>query len=174
MSKYIPLSKGKIATVDNKDYEYLNQFKWQFKIGRGKTTGYAARTEYLGKVDGKYKTRTVLMHKEIMCSPDHDIDHRDGDGLNNQRSNLRLATPSQNAMNKGKQTFKKGRPSSKYKGVYWHSRDGHWVAGINVGKKRIEIGIFCTEIDAAMAYDEMALKHYGGFAKINGDSHRKA
>ena len=172
--KKIPLTKGQVAIVDDEDFEYLSQFKWHFKKGRCKKIGYAARCEYLGKVDGRYKQITILMHKEIMNSFDHEIDHRDGDGLNNQKFNLRPATSSQNAMNRTKQRFNNGPTSSKYKGVYWHSRDKHWVARITVDRRVIPIGIFCTEIDAAMAHDEAALKYHGEFAKINGASHRKA
>src|SRR5665213_3111116 len=89
----IQLTKGKIALVDDADYEYLSQFKWQAHRRGGKT--YYAKTD-IGR-------RSVGMHQLVMDAGDLEVDHRDGNGLDNRRSNLRLATHSQNQCNRGLQ-----------------------------------------------------------------------
>lgn len=91
----IELTKGKKVIVDEYDYNHLRKWKWQYGAN-----GYAVRDEYLGRVDGKYRHRTVLMHRIIMNAPQGmDVDHKNSDKLDNRRSNLRLATRSQNKAN---------------------------------------------------------------------------
>jgi hypothetical protein len=89
------------------------------------------------------------------------IDHVDGDGLNNQKRNLRKATPTQNGGNRVIQ-----KHSSKFKGVTWWKKPKKWVACIRFNT-RIHLGYFESETDAAKAYDAAALKLFGDFALTN-------
>lgn len=155
--KEIPLTKGFVAKVDDGDYESLSEHKWhvkQYKTGNV----YAARMDR----DANGKRLTVLMHIEI--TGQKGMDHADGDGLNNQRLNLRPASRSQNGMNKRKVKL----TSSKYKGVMWYPRYGVYYAYIKDDGKRIHIGQFGQdEVAAAKAYDKEALTRFGQFARLN-------
>jgi hypothetical protein len=91
------------------------------------------------------------------------IDHRDGNGLNNQRCNLRPATKKQNGGNQKLSITN----TSAYKGVYWHKRDKGWRAQAKVHGKTIYLGAFVDKIEAARAYDEAALKYHKEFALTN-------
>ena len=92
--KELPLTQGKAALVDDADFEWLSQWKWTAM--RAKDTWYAVRKPYVGKV-----RLTVMMHRQIANTKDGmHTDHRDGNGLNNQRTNLRSATPTQNQHNR--------------------------------------------------------------------------
>jgi len=105
------------------------------------------------------------MHREIMDAPaGMEVDHINGNGLDNRKCNLRLATSSQNKRNQRKQRRK---TSSKYKGVYWHKRDKVWVVRIQAEGKEKYIGSYKTEQEAALAYNEAALKYHGEYAKLN-------
>jgi len=92
-----------------------------------------------------------------------DVDHANGNGLDNRRSNLRLCTTSENIQNQ--RPRKSG--TSKYKGVGWFVRDSNWRVRIKVGDKQIHIGYFADEVEAAKAYDKMARQHFGAFARTN-------
>ena len=91
------------------------------------------------------------------------IDHIDGNGLNNQRNNLRKATHQENMMNR--QSNKNS--SSQFKGVHWYERTNKWQARITFNQKRISLGYFTSEIDAAKTYNKKALELFGEFAKLN-------
>ncbi len=148
--KIIPLNNGRFAIVNAADYEKLMQHKWFVKI----SPEYAVRKE---------KGKTIYMHNEIMEPPSgYIVDHIDHRSLNNSRSNLRLATKSQNCCNQKK----KGGRTSKYKGVYRDKR-GHWRAKINFDGKTICLGRYKNEIDAAKAYDKAAKELHGEFAVLN-------
>jgi hypothetical protein len=158
MSKTIPLSKGKYAIVDDADYEYLSQFKWY--AFKGRNTYYAKRT--LPFSDGKH--RKVYMHREIMGAGDDAlIDHEDGNGLNNTRDNLRLATRSQNNYNRISQPGS----SSPYKGVTWSKCAQKWQAQIKKNRHQMYLGLYDLPEDAARAYDIAAIQYFGDFAKLN-------
>ncbi len=103
------------------------------------------------------------MHRLILNLDKELCDHKDGNGLNNQRNNIRAATKSQNNMNKI------GRGSSSYLGVYIHKKDAvkKWRAQIKVNDKKIHIGVFEREEDAALAYNKMAIKYHKEFANLN-------
>lgn len=152
---------GNYALVDDEDYEWLNKHKWTAKKS-GKTF-YAERGYWV-----EYgKLKCVKMHREILKLTDTKIlgDHEDGNGLNNQRRNLRKATSQQNCMNR--------KPyegaSSKYKGVHFdkESRTKKWRAILRLNGTPIHIGRFVMESDAAVAYNEAATKHFGEFAVLN-------
>lgn len=154
--KEIPLTKGKVAIVDDTDYEQLMQYKWQASCYRG--TWYARRG---GLAALGQRGMTFSMHREIMRPPaELEVDHKDGNGLNNTRGNLRICTPQENRFNQ-----RKHKGMSRFKGVVFNG--GKWMARINVNRKTIYIGKYNTEEAAARAYDEAARKHFGEFARVN-------
>lgn len=157
-SKEIPLTQGKVAVVDEEDFDRLNKHKW-YACKNGNTF-YALRKS---NVNGK--RLTILMHREILgLKPgDPGVDHRDGNGLNNRRKNLRLASHEQNGMNRRRN--KNG--TSRFKGVYWEKNHRKWHVRIKFGGKYVHIGYFDSEEDAARAYDEKAKELFGEFARLN-------
>lgn len=167
--KLIPLSqqskknKGKyFAMVDDADYEWLNQWKWN--ATKSKNTFYASR----GVWNGMNMT-TILMHRFILGLVDPKIqgDHKNRNGLDNRRCNLRIATNSQNQANRSKPK----RKSSKYKGVYLCNTWNKWKSQLRKNGKTIILGYFpftkVGEINAAIAYDKAAKKYHGEFAWLN-------
>lgn len=154
---HIPLTQGKAALVDDEDYELVSQYKWcAVKDGN---TYYAQSWLY---VDGK-KT-TIRMHRIVVGAiKGQQVDHKNGNGLDNCKENLRLCTTTQNSMNQ-----RSNGGTSIYKGVNWKKTENCWEAGIRVGGKRKFLGHFKEEIEAAKAYDSAALEYFGEFASING------
>lgn len=157
--KQIPLTQGQFALVDDKDFDYLNQWKWcavKYKNGY-----YAQRTSY----PLNEKQKKIIMHRLILGLTDSKIlgEHADRNTLNNQRSNLRVATKSQNAVN----VSSRQNSTSKYLGVCWKNRDRKWVAQITKDYKKKFIGYFDNEIDAAIAYNKKAIEMFGEFANLN-------
>jgi hypothetical protein len=157
--KEIQLNRGFVAQVDDEDYEWLNQWRWTVSETHGKC--YARRSVVLDSG----KQTTVFMHRIIAgTASDMETDHIDRNGLNNQRSNLRPCTASQNSMNGGKPN----KPSfSQYKGVQWEKRRNYWYATITVRGKAHYLGSCTSEEAAARAYDAAARAHYGEFAWLN-------
>ena len=149
--------------VDDEDYEHFNQWKWS--VSKNGNTFYASREI---REDGK--KRKSLIHREILNLINSKIltDHIDHNGLNNQRENLRLCNTSQNAGNRRIDSLQTMNSSSKFKGVYWdNSRNQCWRSAIRVNGKRHHLGSFDSEIDAAKAYNEAAIKYFGEFACLN-------
>ncbi len=158
--KNIQLTQGKQAIVDDEDYEWLMEWAWRHG------NGYAIRTERkIHPACGKNHERTVYMHREIMNAPnDMFTDHVNHNRLDNRRENLRLCTQQDNNKNRVKQ----GNASvSSYKGVRWNKESRIWRASIWNAKKCIELGYFSSEIKAAEAYNEAAVKYHGEFANLN-------
>jgi hypothetical protein len=152
------LGDGQFAILDQKDYERLSKFKWYIKGSFGK---FYAAINY--KYDSK-QTKTVSMHREIMSAPAGLlVDHKNRDGLDNRRANLRLATYSQNNCNK----LKRENTSSQFAGVCFNKRGKRWGASIGNKGKRLFLGYFDSQIEAAKAYDEAAKKYHGEFARLN-------
>jgi hypothetical protein len=151
--KKIPLSKNKFAIVDDDLYEYLMQWNWHTSY-RG--TWYAARK------DGRDKT--VYMHRVIMDAiPGKEVDHRDGNGLNNTRSNLRVVSHKENLRNQKRSSAN----TSGYKGVSWHKRGHKWQAYITVDQQHIHLGLHSKKEDAACVYNKAAMQHFGLHARLN-------
>lgn len=158
--KYIPLTQGKYALVDDKDFSELSKFKWYAHAQKSvNNTFYAVRT--LIKEDRK-KTM-IYMHRCIANTPQGmATDHIDGNGLNNQISNLRVCTTKQNLCNKGKQI----NNTSGLKGVSWHKATQRWRATLNHNGKSIHLGGFDSKEFAREAYVFACRKYQGEFANL--------
>lgn len=153
--KEITLTQGKVTFVDNIDYDVLKCYRWF--VMKTPYTYYAYRTS---------KRQTIKMHRTILGLQPGDkreCDHRDGNGLNNIRSNLRVCTHTQNLQYQRKQAG----GTSRFKGVSWDSHYGKWRSQICVNNKRICLGRFDSEIDAARVFDAAALKYHNEFALTN-------
>lgn len=151
-------NRNLVALVDDEDYEYLNQWNWSGEKHRN--TFYAHRVDTTGEKKIKIKMHRLIAN---VAGTKVLIDHIDGNGLNNCKSNIRVCTSSQNSMNRKKY----GNKSSLFKGVNLH-RQGKWVASIGLGnRKRKYLGWFELEVDAAKAYDEAAKKYFGEYANLN-------
>lgn len=153
-TRLIPLTQGKFAIADADDYEDLNKYKWcVLKSHNNKF--YAVRRK---------NNKTIIMHRQIMNAPAGlVVDHIDGNSLNNRKSNLRICTQAQNIHN----SRPRRNRSSKYKGVFWDKVNKKWSASIRKGDKRIYLGGFDDEIEAALAYDRKAEELFGEFAYLN-------
>lgn len=160
----IPLTRGYVATIDKQDFDLVSRYTWRAAPQPKQKTIYAVAVKWLK--DEKRKT-TIRMHRLILGVEDSAIlvDHRDGDGLNNRRSNIRVATTHQNCCNQ-----RKTRGVSRFKGVWFNKRGKRtkrWIASIKAEGKRLSLGAFLTEEEAALAYDRAALQYYGEFACLN-------
>ena len=160
--KLIPLTQGQFAMVDDEDFEKVNQFKWI--ADKGRATYYAKRR--------KGKTAKEIMHRFIMNVSSNliHIDHKDHNGLNNQKENLRECSPHQNSMN----TQIRNNKASQYKGVSIAKHKGkkgqvyiYYVSRIRFNNKSIRLGYFNSEIEAAIAYNNAAIKYFGEYAFLN-------
>jgi hypothetical protein len=155
----IPLSQGKVALVDDEDFEWLSQWKWSL------THNYAFRR--LRKAEdvacGQRRSSThVTMHRAIMRPPVAlDVDHINGDGLDNRRMNLRVASQQENLRNQGCVA------GSGFKGVYLHKRDRCFNVVMRIDGAVKYLGYFKDAEKAARFYDDVARRHHGRFACVN-------
>lgn len=152
--KIIPLSQGYSAFVDDADYELLRQYKWHVFIRSHSKTKYAATIFY------EPTKRSVLMHRLILTVPiGKEVDHINGDGLDNRRCNLRLTDRAGNCQNRQKR-------GDGYKGVK-DNKYGRWEARIQFNKRSLHLGTFDTAQQAAEAYNDAAVQYHGEFARLN-------
>jgi len=147
-------NSDKVALIDNEDYDLVKPYLWSLLKRKHRNHVFT----YVG-------CKVIYMHSLILpCSRPKEVDHANGEGLNNQQFNLRICYRSNNAANKSKT---KSATSSKYKGVSWIKRDNLWDVRLTKNYKQIIIGHFKTEREAAIAYNEAALRYFGEFAKLN-------
>lgn len=156
--KTIPLTQGKFVIVDDADYEKVRGLKWHAsKMGKG---FYVCRNVCIGGKQAKIRLHRVITN----CPPGLEVNHINGDGLDNRRENLQTCTPQQ-------QQFafrrKKKGASSEYRGVSWHKPGKRWCANIRYNDKLIYLGLFDVEADAARTYDAKAIELFGEFACPN-------
>lgn len=143
--KRIPLTKNKFALIDDEDFALINKYKWCFA-----KVGYA-----VSRIDNKI----TYMHK-LIINDESEIDHGDGNKLNNQRCNLRKCSRQSNVRNT---TKRKGDYTSLFKGVHFDKRRKKWKAEITINYKNIYIGRYSSEQEARNAYLKMASIHFGEF-----------
>jgi len=146
----IDVGNGLVALVDERDFKMFGRVRW-----------YAVRRKHYVYV----RSRLGLLHRVIMNAPAGlDVDHVNGNGLDNRRSNLRLATRQQNLHNSRKPTSGK---SSTFKGVSWDESKRRWRARLRTGGRQVFLGLFDRERDAARAYNRAAREAFGAFALVN-------
>lgn len=151
--KKLKLTKGKFAIVDDEDYKYLNQWKWQYS-----SRGYAVRQKY---INGKYKE--IQLHRIVNNTPDgYQTDHINQDRLDNRKLNLRNCTNQQNSFNASlrKDSF------SKIRGVSFHKYAHKWRAHIGVLGKHMSLGYFLNIEDAKEARQKAERKYFGEFSTL--------
>ena len=153
----IPLTQEKYALIDDEDYPIVSLFKWY--AGKDSNTFYASTSITLNGKETKMRMHRLILN----AKKGEETDHRDANGLNNQKFNLRKCTRSQNSMNVKKRQGK----SSQYKGVSWHKRNRVWVAYIRLNWKLFYLGCFKNEKEAANAYNSKAKELFGNFARLN-------
>lgn len=157
----------KIVFYDDEDHDLISKYHWWVIISKK----FKNKKRILG--DRFYcctaitvslnKRRMIQMHQLILGFPKGDIDHRNGNGLDNQKLNLRKCTSSQNARNRANRSDN----TSGYKGVTWHIHVKKWGSNIWVDGKRIHLGYFEKAIDGGIAYNNAAKKYFGEFARLN-------
>lgn len=153
--KTIQLTREQVTKVDDEDYDWLNSFTWR-AVQMGNM--------WYAHTGDSRKGNFYSMHELIKGEhPGHEVDHIDRDGLNNQKSNLRFATHSQNNANKPAQINNR----SGYKGVSWHFAAQKWVAQLRVKKVHYHLGLFESKEQAALAYNNKAKELLGEFAYQN-------
>lgn len=150
--KKILLTQGKVALIDDRDFDRVQNFKWCLQ--RNQDRCYA--------VSGGRRQKRVYLHSLLLPGVGK-VDHKDGDGLNNLRDNLRPASSLENNRNSKKQ---KGT-SSRFKGVSWNPRNRSWKVSIRVEGLGVHLGYYEDENDAAHVYDYAAKIYFGEFARLN-------
>lgn len=161
--KEIPLTQGKVALVDDADFDAVSQFKWSavlFPLYPGGESYIAFRNVMLP--NGRWSAQS--MHVFLMEPPQGLVtDHHNHNTLDNQRSNLRIATRAQNQQNRG--AFRNNKCG--FKGVYFEKHVGRFRANISANGKRHSLGYHQTAEQAAAAYNEAAVRLHGEFAVLN-------
>lgn len=153
----IQLTRGHVAIVDDNDFDWLNQWKWFTRESHG--IWYAERRTLASEGRGR---RNVAMHAFLMRpDPGLEVDHRDGDGLNNRRSNLRVCVRAHNLLNRRLRSDN----STGFKGVAL--RGGRYFARVQAFGQEHSLGYYRTAEEAARAYDRGARVHHGEFARLN-------
>lgn len=152
----LSLTKGFVAFVDDGDWERVSAFRWHASV-HSKDLVYAQT---------RINRKSIRLHRFLMDPPKGMfVDHADGNGLNNVRSNLRICTRSQNVRNSRRRTD--SRSLSKYRGVWWFAKCRKWRAALRADGRYVHGGLFFTEEEAARRYDELARIHHGEFARLN-------
>ena len=153
--KKIKLTQGKWAIVDNADFPWVNRRRWYYAHGFG---ACANRPKH--ERDALKLSKKLIMHRYILNAPDHlQVDHANGNNLDNRRKNIRGATASQNRCNWKNRSNKHGM-----RGIYWHPKSKRFVARVTVNYKCINLGYFKTALAARRAYCKAARKYHGKFA----------
>jgi hypothetical protein len=154
--KLIHLTQGLVAIVDDEDFERISKFKWHASASRN------------GRFDAAHKSndvrRSILMHRLILYAPHgKEVDHINGDTLDNRRNNLRLAARDQNGQNR---KIPRNNTSG-FKGVIFDKQDRCWKARIRFRGKQYHLGYFDTPEAAGQQYDRAARLFFRQFARTN-------
>ena len=155
----VKLSNGHDTLIDWEDRGLMDWFTWHAARDHGNI--------YVRAGTKKAGLNTLInLHRLIMCAGNGmQVDHINGNGLDNRKCNLRICTHAQNQRN---QSVRQGNYSSKYKGVHYCKTEKVWRAAIRVNGVRIHLGQYKTELEAARVYDKAAITHHKEFARING------
>lgn len=153
MSRFIELTRGKVAIVDDDDYVIVSRMNWYAKPDS--KTWYAV---------GRNDRKAITMHRFIINPPEgYEVDHRNGNGLDNRKINLRACLKKHNQRNK---TICKNNQSG-FKGVFKASSGFKFRAKLVCERIKFDLGRYESAIDAARAYDKAAIEHFGEYAKTN-------
>ena len=156
--KFINITRDAVVVIDDEDYERISRHRWALNP---EGSGYAIRKG----AKRRGEKRTVAMHQEIMHAPPGSlIDHINGNGLDNRKSNLRFADTQKNSFNKAKA---KGTYTSKYKGVFQRGGENKWTARIKYNDHHVELGEYESESLAAAVYNYAAAVFFGEFRREN-------
>lgn len=154
--KLIELTQGKFAVVDDEDYEYISMFKWHLSY-----SGYVASSVYNPETK---RSKHLLMHRFLTpCPKGKQVDHIDGDRLNNCRDNLRICTLAENRSNSGRYTTN----TSGHRGIQWRSDKKKWRARIFHDKKEYFLGYFADKDKAVEVWRRVAKLLYGEFVNFD-------
>lgn len=149
----IPLTQGKVALVDDEDYDWLSPYSWRYN-----NNGYARTVVY-----GNSTRKDMYMHRMILRADQGMIvDHINGDKLDNRRDNLRKVSAQENSANSAKKSKR-----NQYKGATWSRVSRKWMAQISHNYTYYYLGLFDTEEEAAHAYNEKAVELFGDYARLN-------
>ena len=159
--KTIKLTQGKETIIDDKDFEHVSMHKWYAHYDG--YNWYAKRQRTI-RYNPREQTAERLHRFLLSPNKDQEIDHINGDTLDNRRCNLRICTRTENMRNSKKPIT---GLTSKYKGVDWDKHNKKFRARIRIDEKRKCLGYFKDEVKAALAYDSAALEHHGEFARFN-------
>ena len=161
----IPLTKGKVALIDDGDFDRVIQNNW-IAVEEWPGIWYAISNRPKGSHPQKFR-----LHRFILQAPQGvQVDHRNGDGLDNRKENLRLATPSQNQQNRHNLSLN----TSGYRGVTWHKKCQKWQSVIKLNGKNYYLGLYINPESAASAYDLKVIELFGEFARLNFPERRRA
>jgi len=165
--KKLKLSNGYYTLVDDEDFEELSKYNWHYKpTKKSRNTGYVIRNSTVYERKKLKYPWDIRLHRQIMnvIKTKEIIDHKDRNGLNNQRNNLRKCNTSENTINSISYLPNK---TSKYRGVYYKKDRNKYVCKIVKNRKSIYLGSFINEEDAAKVYDAKAIELHGEFALLN-------
>lgn len=163
--KYLPLTQGMYTLVDDEDFDWLNQWKWQYQAFGCADKGYAVNNKW---VKGSYpnaKCSTTRMHRFIMSAPKGSpIDHINGNTLDNRKENLRICTTTDNNRN----IAKKPNCTSQFKGVSFVKSSKKWLVSFrDKDGKNYNLGTYINEEVAARVWDKAAYERDGQYARLN-------
>lgn len=147
-----------ICLYDDADYKIIKKYKWHLHVHEKGKRIYA-----IAHIYKKGKDTKIYMHRLLMGFPKKSVDHRNCNGLDNRRCNLRVSTVGQNTSNQRMRSDNK----SGYKGVWFNSDEQKYCANIQFNYKHISLGAFSSAILAAKAYNKGAIKYFGEFARLN-------
>jgi hypothetical protein len=162
--KVVNLTKGRLAYVDDKDYEAVSEFSWQAQKIK---TGWVVKRGVWDPDRGNNRSQSLGVFL-LRPPPGLRVDHRDGDPFNNQRANLRLCTKTENDRAFRRKAVGK---SSRFRGVSWWAQRAKWRSVLETNGRQFHLGTFDREEDAARAYDAAAKQHFGEFAHLNLTGH---
>ncbi len=163
MDRLIYLTQGKVAVVDDIDWMYLLDRSWQAHKSKDKKTWYVWRSDRIDGIKITVQMHTVIIERMGLIVPKgYVIDHKDHDGLNNRRNNLRVITYSESCINQGRRK----NSNNKYRGV---TKLGHlhFKIRIQCNNQEMYFEVYATEEDAAKMRDELTKLYHGEFVVLN-------